>query len=224
MNKRIELRNITAGYGGKTVLHDVSLDVWEGDFLGVTGPNGGGKTTLLKVILKLIVPVEGVLRFLGGRGEEVPSLKVGYLPQMNIIDRKFPISVREAVRSGLSCEKPLFRSFSREQKERAEEVIAQTGLEGLASRPVGELSGGQLQRTLLARAIVSRPEVLVLDEPGSYIDKPFEERFLQMLREINRESAVILVSHEMQTLLPLVKNLASVNGTLHYTPAPGGGE
>ncbi|OAV66282.1 Zinc import ATP-binding protein ZnuC [Bacteroidales bacterium Barb6XT] len=213
MNKRIELDGVSAGYGGKLVLHDVALDVWEDDFLGITGPNGGGKTTLLKVILGLIPPVQGSIRYFGEGGKAVSSLKIGYLPQINAIDRKFPISVREVVSSGLSYDKPLFLRFGRAQKERVEETLVQMGLESLAARPVGELSGGQLQRALLGRAIVSRPCVLILDEPNSYIDKRFEAHFLQMLEEINRESAVILVSHEMQAVLPLVKHLLHVDGT-----------
>ncbi|MDR2968783.1 MAG: metal ABC transporter ATP-binding protein [Tannerellaceae bacterium] len=217
MNRLIEIRHVTAGYSGKPVLRNVSLDVWENDFLGIIGPNGGGKTTLLKVILGLLAPEEGLINYYHD-GLPVPSLKIGYLPQTNRIDRKFPISVREVVSSGLSSEKPLFRGFNRQQNERIEEVILQMGLEDFSRRPVGELSGGQLQRALLGRAIASRPEVLILDEPNSYVDKRFESHFYTLLGEINRESAVILVSHDMGTLLPMIKNIACVNETLLYNP------
>ena len=114
---------------------------------------------------------------------------------MSQIDKKFPISVREVISSGLSAEKPLFRPFSRSQRERVDEVIVQMGLEVLAGRAIGELSGGQLQRVLLGRSIVSRPQVLILDEPNSYVDKRFESRFYQLLEEINKESAIILHYH-----------------------------
>ena len=127
-------------------------------------------------------------------------MKIGYLPQMSQIDKKFPISVREVITSGLSAEKSLFRSFSEAQKQRVEAVIAQMGLEALASRPIGALSGGQLQRVLLGRSIVSRPEVLILDEPNSYVDKRFESKFYQLLEGINKESAIILVSHRESTM------------------------
>lgn len=217
MNKRIEIRNITAGYPGKTVLQDVSLDVWENDFLGIIGPNGGGKTTLLKVILGLLHPEKGNITYYDN-GLPVPALKIGYLPQTNQVDKKFPISVCEVVSSGLSSEKPLFRGFNKMQYQRIEEVITQMGLDDLTDRPIGELSGGQLQRVLLGRSIVSRPEVLILDEPNSYVDKRFESRFYELLGEINKETAVILVSHDMGTILPLVKNIACVNETLHYHP------
>ena len=202
MDKLIELREVTAGYGNKIALRNVTLDVWKNDFLGIIGPNGGGKTTLLKVILGLLPPISGTIRFYD-ENVEVPSLKIGYLPQMSQIDKKFPISVREVISSGLSAEKPLFRPFNRSQRERVDEVIVQMGLEVLAGRAIGELSGGQLQRVLLGRSIVSRPQVLILDEPNSYVDKRFESRFYQLLEEINKE---------------MVKNIACVNETLHYHP------
>lgn len=218
MNNLIEIRGITASYGGnKTVLKEVTLDVHPDDFLGIIGPNGGGKTTLLKVILGLLTPSSGSIRFYK-EGTEVSSLKIGYLPQLNNIDKKFPISVREVIASGLAAEKGRFRSFTATQNERIEEVIWLMGLEDLFTRAIGELSGGQLQRVLLGRSIVSRPEVLILDEPNSYVDKRFESRFYQLLEEINKESAIILVSHDIGTVLAMVKNIACVNETLHYHP------
>lgn len=218
MEKRIELEGITAGYGEKIVLKDVSLEVWKDDFLGIIGPNGGGKTTLLKVILGLLTPKTGTVRFYADGDKEVPSLKIGYLPQMSVIDKKFPISVREVITSGLCAEKPLFRSFTSAQRVRVDEVITQMGLEEVADRAIGELSGGQLQRALLGRSVVSRPQVLILDEPNSYVDKQFESRFYPLLGEINKETAIILVSHDIGTVLSMVKNIACVNETLHYHP------
>ena len=215
VSKLIEIKEVTAAYGTKTVLRDVTVNLYENDFLGIIGPNGGGKTTLLKVILGLLPSVSGAVRFYQG-GVEVPSLKIGYLPQMNQIDKKFPISVKEVIASGLASEKRLFRSFAAKQKERIDEVVGQMGLEALASRPIGELSGGQLQRVLLGRSIVSRPQVLILDEPSSYVDKRFESHFNHLLEEINEESGIILVSHDIGTVLSMVKNIACVNETLHY--------
>jgi len=202
MEKLIDIDHVTAAYGNKTVLRDISLTIWKDDFLGIIGPNGGGKTTLLKVILGLLPPVSGVIRFYED-GRIVPSLRIGYLPQLNNIDKKFPISVREVVTSGLASEKPLFRSYSASQKQRVEEVLGKMGLEDLANRAIGELSGGQL---------------LILDEPNSYVDKRFESHFYKLLDEINKESAVILVSHDIGTVLAMVKNIACVNETLHYHP------
>jgi zinc transport system ATP-binding protein len=203
-NLLIEIDKITAAYDGRVVLRELSLTLYERDFLGIIGPNGGGKTTLLKVILGLVKPVAGQVRFYQA-GKQVGSLKMGYLPQISRTDRKFPVSVREVVASGLMSEKPLMRRFTSAQKQQIDQVMEQMGVEELASRPIGELSGGQLQRVLLGRAIVSRPQVLILDEPGSYVDKPFEARFYPLLEEINRESAILLVSHDLHTVEHLAK-------------------
>lgn len=215
MEKLVEIDGLTAAYGNKVVLRDVSLKVWKDDFLGIIGPNGGGKTTLLKVILGLLRPAAGTVRFFQD-GEQVSALKIGYLPQMSNIDRKFPISVWEVVASGLASEKPRFGPYTEEQKTRINEVLHQMGLEDLRERPIGELSGGQLQRVLLGRSVVSRPQLLILDEPNSYVDKRFESLFYQLLEEINKESAVIIVSHDVGTVLKMVKNIACMNETLHY--------
>ena len=217
MEKLIEIQHVSASYDTKFILKDVSLCVWKDDFLGIIGPNGGGKTTLLKVILGLMKPVSGVITFFENDAP-VSTLKIGYLPQINPIDKRFPISVYEVVSSGLTSEKPRFRDFSTEQKERIRRMIAQIGLESFAKRAIGELSGGQLQRVLLARAIVSHPQLLILDEPNTYVDKRFESQFYELLGEINKETAIILVSHDVGTLLPLVKNVACVNESLHYHP------
>jgi zinc transport system ATP-binding protein len=135
---------------------------------------------------------------------------------MNPIDKRFPISVYEVISSGLIREKPRFREFTASQREHINELIAKMGLEQFAGRAIGELSGGQLQRVLLARAIVSHPQLLILDEPNTYVDKRFESQFYELLAEINKDTSIILVSHDVGTLLPMVKNVACVNETLHY--------
>lgn len=217
MNSIIQINGLSAGYDGKTVLHQVDLTVYEKDFLGIIGPNGGGKTTLIKCMLGLHTPSEGHIRFFK-EGREVPEIKMGYLPQYNTIDRKFPISVHEVVLSGLSKEKPLIGRYTDKQQEQVRRMIARMGLEEVAHRAIGELSGGQLQRALLGRALVSNPEVVILDEPNTYIDKRFEARLYSLLEEINRERAIILVSHDIGTVLKNVKTIACVNESVHYHP------
>lgn len=217
MEKLIEITNLCASYGKKPVLRNVSLDIYKDDFLGIIGPNGGGKTTLLKVVLGLLPAMSGNICFFK-EGQEVSKLKLGYLPQINNIDKKFPISVWEVVASGLAEQKPLFRPYTKAQKMRIDEVLQQMGVNEFCTRPIGELSGGQLQRVLLGRAIVSRPQVLILDEPNSYVDKRFESHFYDLLEDINKESAVVLVSHDIGTVVRMVKNIACVNETLHYHP------
>jgi zinc transport system ATP-binding protein len=219
MNERtlIEVSHLSVSYdGSRRILNDLSFSLEENDFLVVVGPNGGGKTTLLKVLLGLLTPLEGELRFFS-KGLRVPSLRMGYLPQMNRIDKKFPISVREVIASGLMAVKPRFRSFNLEQKGRIDEMLCQMGLEALGGRPIGELSGGQIQRALLGRALVSRPQVLVLDEPSSYIDRAFESRFFRMLEEANRSSAILMVSHDLEAVGRLAKRRLFIDGGLSET-------
>ena len=217
MNSIIQINGLSAGYDGKTVLHQVDLAVYEKDFLGIIGPNGGGKTTLIKCILGLHQPSEGSIRFYKN-GQEIPDMNMGYLPQYNTIDKKFPISVYEVILSGLSKQKSIFRRYSKEQHELVRQMIARMGLEGMEERSIGSLSGGQLQRALLGRALVSNPEVVILDEPNTYIDKRFEAKLYSLLEEINRERAIILVSHDIGTVLKNVKTIACVNETVHYHP------
>ncbi|MEG1838751.1 MAG: metal ABC transporter ATP-binding protein [Bacteroidaceae bacterium] len=216
-NKLIEISHLSAKYDSKMVLKDINLTVYNRDFLGIIGPNGGGKTTLIKLILGLISPAEGNIRFYKD-GQEMQEIKMGYLPQYSSIDKKFPISVREVVLSGLSRQKSLINSFSKQQHEQVAEVIHRMGLEGLEKRAIGQLSGGQLQRALLGRAIVSNPDVVILDEPNTYIDKRFEAKLYQQLEEINKERAIILVSHDIGTVLQNVKTIACVNESLDYHP------
>lgn len=225
----IEIRNLSAGYDGRTVLHDVNLTVYEHDFLGIIGPNGGGKTTLIKCILGLLPPLQGEIVFTPSQSSKDISatdnshatgkITMGYLPQYNSIDRKFPITVEEVILSGISSKKSLASRFTAQHREKAHQVVTRMGLEGLEQRPIGALSGGQLQRALLGRAIISDPEVVILDEPSTYIDKRFEARLYQLLAEINRDCAIILVSHDIGTILQQVKSVACVNETLDYHPS-----
>ena len=229
MKPIIEIKNLAAGYDGRTVLHDINLNIYERDFLGIIGPNGGGKTTLIKCILGLLKPTAGEIIFHAPTEASSHSqlstsnspLSLGYLPQYNTIDRKFPISVEEVILSGLSIQKSLTSRFTPEQREKGKHIIARMGLEGLEHRSIGQLSGGQLQRALLGRAIISDPSVLILDEPSTYIDKRFEARLYELLAEINKECAIILVSHDIGTVLQQVKSIACVNETLDYHPDTG---
>lgn len=216
-NPIIQLKHIEVAYDEKCVLRDINLTVYQNDFLGIIGPNGGGKTTLIKVILGLIIPRNGEIQFFRD-GNPVEEIKMGYLPQYNQIDKKFPISVYDVILSGLSKQKSLFRRFSKAQHAKVKETIAQMGLEGLEQRAIGQLSGGQLQRALLGRAIISEPDVVILDEPNTYIDKRFEAKLYQLLEEINHERAIMLVSHDIGTVLQNVKTIACVNETLDYHP------
>lgn len=215
MNKVIELKDISTGYkNNPPILKGVNLTVYQKDFLGIIGPNGGGKTTLLKTILNIVKPSAGNIIFYKN-GEPADSIKIGYLPQINQIDKKFPISIHDVILSGISL-KNSFAAYTKTQKEKVKIVAEQMGLADFINKPIGELSGGQLQRTLLGRAIVDEPEILILDEPNSYVDKKFENSFYKLLEEINQTTAIIMVSHDVGTVLSIVKNIACVNRGLHY--------
>ncbi len=219
MKPIIQLDNIRAGYEGKQVLQDVSLTVYDDDYLGVIGPNGGGKTTLVRVMLGLKKPEQGSVTYFHD-GKPVKEIRMGYLPQYNVIDRQFPISVYDVVISGLSREKKLWQRFSKQQHEQVVETLRQVQLEDLRECPIGKLSGGQLQRVLLARAIVSRPDVLILDEPNTYIDKRYQTQMYEMLEQINHDCAIVMVSHDIGEVLQNAKHVACVNRHLHYHDHP----
>ena len=213
-SKLIELQDVTVAYDNRTALSHIDLSIDEGDFVAVTGPNGGGKTTLLKVILRLIEPTSGTVAF-RSRGEVVKRLKMGYLPQKNVIDSRFPITVEDVVLSGLLGESSLMRRFTREDTSRAEAMLELVGMDDRRKSPIGALSGGQLQRTLLGRALIANPEVLVLDEPLSYIDKHFEAKLYDIIADYARHTTIILVSHEMTTISQMANRHIIIDRTLH---------
>lgn len=206
----IELNHVWMQWDNRIALRDVSLAVNEGDFLAITGPNGGGKTTLLRIILKLLTPTQGEVLFRSG-GKTVKDLPIGYLPQKNMIDQRFPISVEEVVSSGLLGEK----LQKEEIRTRVEDIISLVGLKEHAHQSIGNLSGGQLQRALLGRAIISNPRVLVLDEPLSYVDKRFEGKIYEIVAELAPKTTILLVSHEMSQISTMANRHLIVDQQLH---------
>lgn len=221
----IQMKNVTVAYDRRDILHDINFTLYNGDFVAITGPNGGGKTTLLRCLLKLLKPTSGEVNYLRN-GKRVNYLPIGYLPQKSNIDTKFPITVAQAVRSGQ------IRGFlGRRPKgadERFEEVVFLCGIKDYLDRNVGNLSGGQLQRTLLARAIVSRPEILVLDEPLSYVDKNFERQIYSIMERLAETTTIVLVSHEMSVISGMANRHVIVDGgqlnfcrsKSHFSPSP----
>jgi zinc transport system ATP-binding protein len=214
-NSIIKLENVSMFWDRRKILNDVNLSIYKNDFVAITGPNGGGKTTLLRIILKLLQPSSGTVSYYD-KGQVVEDLHIGYLPQKNMIDSHFPISVREVVSSGLLSNKQLSRQ---EKDAKIADVIDLIGLEQLVNQPIGELSGGQLQRTLLGRAIISSPKILVLDEPLSYIDKKFEPQFYEIIKTVSDNTTIILVTHELSTIDRMANRHFIVDRNVHECTA-----
>ncbi len=206
----ISLRDINKRWEKKTALENINFDVRRGDFIAITGPNGGGKTTMLRILLRLLKPTSGTVTYFDG-GIPVKNLPIGYLPQKNMIDSRFPISAKEVIASGLLGDK----IPAEEKASRISKVTELMGLTSHSDSSIGNLSGGQLQRALLGRAIISRPKVLVLDEPLSYVDKKFEHYIYDLVAELSKSTTLLLVSHEMSTIAGMANRHLIIDHSLH---------
>lgn len=212
----LEIVKLAAAYGSNIVLEDVNLTVNEGDFIGVIGPNGGGKTTLLRVILGLIRPCAGRVVF----NEELPgSNTIGYLPQISTGDVNYPVNVTDVILSGLMIRKRVMTGMSAEDRKKAGKIIEELGLSEMGRSSLNELSGGQLQRVFLGRAVIGEPKLLLLDEPGNFVDTSFENDFYEKLKYLNKRMAILMVSHDVGIISSHVKSYACVNRKLHYHPS-----
>ncbi len=209
----VTLRDVTVRYDDFIALEGVSLEILEDDFLGIIGPNGGGKTTLIKAIVGAL-PYEGDIKLspslFSGRNR-----LVGYMPQQTSFDTSFPISVIELVMSGLQSERGFHSRYSAEDYRRALDLLELAGIKELATRQIGEISGGQLQRALLCRAIVIEPKLLILDEPANFVDNQFENELYTLLRKLNERMAIVMVSHDVGTITSVVRSIVCVNRTVH---------
>ena len=209
----VTLRDVTVRYDDFTALEGVNLDIFEDDFLGIIGPNGGGKTTLIKAIVGAL-PNSGNIDF-------SPSLfagkhrLIGYMPQQTSFDTTFPISVIELVMSGLQSERGFHSRYRAEDRRRANALLELAGISDLADRQIGEISGGQLQRALLCRAIIIEPKLLILDEPANFVDNRFENELYTLLHKLNERMAIVMVSHDVGTITSVVKSIVCVNRTVH---------
>lgn len=212
----IEIRDMSAGYDGVTVLEHVNLTIERNDYIGVIGPNGGGKTTLIKAIMGLLRPMAGSIEV---EGTVAKNFKIGYLPQVASLDKQFPISAREVVLTGMQGSKRWWQGYNKSDKMRAVELLASLGAGHLAHKATSTLSGGELQRVLLARALMCQPELLILDEPTTYVDDKFEREFYEILKTLTSRLAILMVSHDLGTICSYVKSIACVNHTLHYHPS-----
>ena len=216
----VELVDVWVYYDGTPALEEINLQIEENDFLGIIGPNGGGKTTLLKVILGLVRPSRGRVSVLGKEPQSSRSL-IGYVPQHSLFDRDFPISVWEVALMGRNSRTGLIRRYGREDKAAARSALDTVGMLDQGDRQIGKLSGGEQQRVLIARALSSQPRLLLLDEPTASVDATMQTEFYDLLDELKHRMAVVLVSHDLSALSVHVDKIACLNRQLvhHGSPA-----
>ncbi len=214
----IKLANVGMVFDRRTVLRDVDFTLFRGDFMAISGPNGGGKTTLLKIMLRLLKPTFGSVKYFDSEGNPVKRLAIGYLPQKNTIDLRFPITVQETVQSGI-LHGFWGRANSQADRRRFAHIANLCGIEHILNHNISDLSGGQLQRTLLARAIISDPQLLVLDEPLSYVDKHFEHQIYDIMLRLREQMTIVLVSHEMSVISGMANRHIIVDHTIHQCNA-----
>jgi zinc transport system ATP-binding protein len=210
--KLIEIKNLSVNYNGIDALENVNLEIFSDDFIGVIGPNGGGKTTLVRAVLGLIKPSKGEIHKTFDSGKA----GIGYLPQVQKIDYKFPITVRDVVLSGLAHGKNMFKKDGKGSLRKVKETLDDMGIGHLANKAIGSLSGGEQQRVMLSRSVISNPELLILDEPSSFVDNKFEGELYEKLKALNEKMAIVLVSHDIGMISYYIKSIACVNRKLHY--------
>lgn len=208
--------NLTVMYEQTPAIAGVCLDVEVGEYLGIIGPNGGGKTTLLKTILGIVTPVSGKIEIFGRKPGKAGQL-LGYVPQITALDKSFPITVHEVVLTGtLNPKLSLFHKYSKSDMEKVDELLERVGIYKLKGRMISELSGGEFQKMLIARALAIDPKLLLLDEPTASVDASARDQIFSMLSELNNSMTIILVTHDLLAVSSHVKSLACLNGRLVY--------
>jgi len=216
----VHIDNLSVYYGQVPAIAGVCLDVADGEYLGIIGPNGGGKSTLLKAILGLIPATVGTVQVYGNNPGKSRSL-VGYVPQFAALDKQFPITMLEVVltgrlKQGLS---PFFK-FTKEDKKAVYDLLEKVGIGSLANRQISELSGGEFQKMLIARALAVNPRLLLLDEPTASVDVGSRDQIYSLLAELNKNMTIILVTHDLLAISSQIRRLACLNGYLVYHGEP----
>ena len=215
----IEVKNVSYRYDETKVLENITLSVPRGTFLTIVGPNGSGKSTLLKLITGLLKCREGEIRLFGKRVEEFKEWeKIGYVSQKANRSIHFPATAFEVVRSGLAKRTGLFRFYPKEAKDQVMEALRAVDMERYAGQNIGALSGGEQQRVFIARALVGKPELLVLDEPTTGVDVKIVDALMEVLKKLNRETrlTLLLVTHDIAPVLPVTSQIAYLNRTIHF--------
>lgn len=211
----VALDDISVTFRNQPAIEGITLQLERGGFLGVIGPNGGGKSVLLKTIIGLLEPSKGIVKVFGQAPKDVRTI-IGYVPQHASFDRRFPITVQDVVLMGRLGKTRFWGRYSAEDRCIAHECLEQVMLADLAQRTITGLSGGQVQRMLIARALASKPELLLLDEPTASLDSRAGHGIYELLRELNRTMTIVLVSHDIGIMAAHVQTVACLNRHMHY--------
>jgi zinc transport system ATP-binding protein len=211
----VEVENVWFSYNGHPILRDVNLKIKKGEFLAILGPNGGGKTTLVKLILGILKPDRGTIRVFGKSPKEVAS-RIGYVPQDTSFKKDFPISAMDVVLMGRLGHAGSVRPYTKEDRILAEEALERMGMADYRDRRIGDLSGGQRQRIFIARALAANPEIMFMDEPTASVDVKGQEDLYALLKEMNKTMTIVVVTHELSILSSYIKSVACVNERLYF--------
>lgn len=210
MEPIIKLDDVSFAYQDAVVLENVSLDIFPGEFVAIIGPNGGGKTTLLKLILGFLKPTLGRVDVFGSLPKNNHTTPIAYVPQTTRFDRQFPISVREVVLSGCLSHLPWHGRFHQKEQDAAAEALQRVGLSDFQYTPFGKLSGGQAQRVLIARALVSNPQLLLLDEPTASVDSQAEAEIYAILQKLHGTMTILMVTHDLKAAVSQVDRVLCI--------------
>ena len=207
----IEVKNLQVNYEHVEALRNVTINIERGDFVAIIGPNGGGKSTLVKTLLGFVKPSSGSAII-------AKTEKIGYVPQTTSFDKNFPISVKDTIQMGFLNKKiSMHTALSNEQRDLFNKIIKRLRIDDLEKRQIGNLSGGQFQKVLIARALINSPSILILDEPTSGVDEPSKNEIYNILYELNKSNlTIIMITHEIRGVLPFIDNLIYVNKTAHF--------
>lgn len=211
----IVFNHVIVKYDSFIALDDINFTIEQGDYVGIIGPNGGGKTTILKTILGLVQPTSGSVSIFGDSPQKARPI-IGYVPQIAQFERFYPIDVMDVVLMGRLNKSAMFRRYSKQDKARALESLASVGIADLHKRQLGKLSGGQIQRVMVARALVGQPKILLLDEPTASVDVQAEQNLYELLANLSKDMTIILVSHDIGVVSRQVKSLACLNRKLFH--------
>ncbi|MCK5125250.1 MAG: ABC transporter ATP-binding protein [candidate division Zixibacteria bacterium] len=217
MQSVVVIENLSFSYNGRPALTDVTAHINHCDFVSIVGPNGGGKTTLLKLMLGLISPARGSIKVFG-KSPVKARPEVGYVPQHFHFDTQFPITVKDVVLMGRLCNVSCIGKFKASDKAIAARVLEEVELSHIANRPFSDLSGGQRQRVLIARALATEPKMLLLDEPTAHVDIAAQKDLYDFLEQLNKKLTVVMVTHDIGFVAPFITSVLCVNNTVAMHP------